>query len=55
MLQNKFSGKSKTNIEIKELLIKFVNNLQSKKVNANEMKLWKRINEVLSKVATQLP
>jgi len=55
MLQDKFSGKSRTNEEIKDLLIKFVNNLQSKKVNTTEMKLWKRVNEVLKKVASQLP
>ena len=55
MLQNKFSGRNTTNEEIKELIIKCINNLQSKKVNATELKMWKRINKVLTKVTSQLP
>jgi len=55
MLQNKFSGKNNTNEEIKDLLIKFINNLQSNKTNAQENKLWKRVNEVLAKIPNQLP
>ena len=41
MLQNKFSGAKTTNEEIKDLLISFVNNLKSKKISAEEKKLWK--------------
>ena len=55
MLQNKFSGTSISKDDIKNLLIKFINNLQSRKTNANENKLWKRVNEVFIKVADQLP
>ena len=55
MLQDKFSGKSTSNDEIKDLLIKFINNLQSKKINSNELKLWKRMNEVFDKIISQLP
>tara|TARA_B100000401_G_scaffold320209_1_gene221592 strand:- start:26 stop:592 length:567 start_codon:yes stop_codon:yes gene_type:complete len=55
MLQNKFSGGKNEEDEIKGLLIDFINNLQSNKINTNEKKLWKRISEVLSKLANQLP
>ena len=55
MLQNKFSGTSISKDDVKNLLIKFINNLQSHKTNANENKLWKRVNEVFIKVADQLP
>ena len=41
--------------EIKDLLIKFINNLQSKKINSNELKLWKRMNKVFDKIISQLP
>ena len=40
MLQNKFSGGKNEEDEIKDLLIDFINNLQSNKINANEKKLW---------------
>jgi len=55
MLQNKFSGSSISSNGIKDLLIQFINNLQSNKTNANENKLWKRVNEALVKVVDQLP
>ena len=55
MLQNKFSGSSISSHGIKDLLIQFINNLQSKKANANENKLWKRVNKALVKVIDQLP
>jgi hypothetical protein len=55
MLQNKFSGTKTTNEEIKDLLISFINNLKSKKITANEKKLWKRVSEVITKLAKQLP
>ena len=55
MLQNKFSKTSISKDDIKNLLIKFINNLQSHKTNVNENKLWKRVNEVFIKVADQLP
>ena len=55
MLQNKFSGKSISKHEIKDLLIQFITNLQSQKINSNEIKLWKRVSEVLVKVGDQLP
>ena len=55
MLQNKFSRSSNSSNGIKDLLIQFINNLQSKKTNANENKLWKRVNEALIKVVDQLP
>jgi hypothetical protein len=55
MLQNKFSGARTTNEEIKDLLISFINNLESKKITAGEKKLWKRVSEVINKVSKQLP
>ena len=55
MLQNKFSGAKTTNEEIKDLLISFVNNLKSKKISAEEKKLWKRVSEVINKLAKLLP
>ena len=55
MLQNKFSGKKNANDQIKDLLIQFINSLQSNKINASEKKLWKRISDALAKLATQLP
>ena len=55
MLQNKFSKTSISKDDVKNLLIKFINNLQSHKTNANENKRWKRVNEVFIKVADQLP
>ena len=55
MLQNKFSGAKTTNEEIKDLLISFINNLESKKITAGEKKLWKRVSEVINKVSKQLP
>ena len=55
MLQNKFSGAKTTNEEIKDLLISFVNNLKSKKISAEEKKLWERVSEVINKLAKLLP
>ena len=55
MLQNKFSGKKNANDQIKDLLIQFINSLQSKIINASEKKLWKRISDALAKLANQLP
>ena len=55
MLQNKFSGAKTTNEEIKDLLISFVNNLKSKKISAEEKELWKRVSEVINKLAKLLP
>ena len=55
MLQNKFSGAKTTNEEIKDLLISFVNNLKSKKISAEEKKLWKRVSEVINKLPKLLP
>ena len=55
MLQNKFSGTKSTNEEIKDLIIAFINNLQSKKINTVETKLWKRVNEAIKNLADQLP
>ena len=55
MLQNKFSGKKNVNDQIKDLLIQFINSLQSNKINASEKKLWKRISDALAKLANQLP
>jgi hypothetical protein len=55
MLQNKFSGAKTTNEEIKDLLISFVNNLKSKKISAEEKNLWKRVSEVINKLAKLLP
>ncbi len=55
MLQNKFSSKKSTNNEIKDLLIDFINNLKSNKISASEKKLWKRISDVLVKLADRLP
>ena len=55
MLQNKFSVSIISNNRIKDLLIQFINNLQSKKTNSEENKLWKRVNDALVKVADQLP
>ena len=55
MLQNKFSGAKTTSEEIKDLLISFVNNLKSTKISAEEKKLWKRVSEVINKLAKLLP
>ena len=55
MLQNKFSGAKTPSDEIKDLLISFVNNLKSTKISADEKKLWKRVSEVINKLAKQLP
>ena len=55
MLQNKFSGAKTTNEEIKDLLISFINNLESKEISAGEKKLWKRVTEVINKLSKQLP
>ncbi|MDC0513015.1 DUF349 domain-containing protein [Gammaproteobacteria bacterium] len=55
MLQNKFSGTKTINEEIKDLLIAFINNLKSKKISVAENKLWKRVSEVLNKLAKELP
>ena len=55
MLQNKFSGNNSAEINIKDLLIDFVNNLKSKKLAANEKKLWERVQAVIKKVAKKLP
>ena len=55
MLQNKFSGQKNINDQIKDLLINFINSLQSNKVNASEKKLWKRICNALSELANYLP
>ena len=55
MLQNKFSGAKTTNEEIKDLLISFVNNLKSKKISTEEKNLWKRVSEVINKLAKLLP
>ncbi|MDG2346731.1 MAG: DUF349 domain-containing protein [SAR86 cluster bacterium] len=55
MLQNKFSGKNSAKTDIKDLLIGFINNLNSKKLNANEKKLWERVQVVIAKIAKKLP
>ena len=55
MLQNKFSGSKNSEEEIKDLLIDFINNLQSNKINATEKKLWKRITEAISQLVKLLP
>ncbi len=55
MLQNKFSGNNSAEINIKDLLIDFINNLKSKKLAANEKKLWERVQAVIKKVAKKLP
>ena len=55
MLQNKFSGAKTPSDEMKDLLISFVNNLKSTKISADEKKLWKRVSEVINKLAKQLP
>ena len=55
MLQNKFSGTKTTNEEIKDLLISFINNLESKKITAGEKKLWKRVSNVINNLSRQLP
>ena len=55
MLQNKFSGQKNINDQIKDLLINFINSLQSNKVNASEKKLWKRICNALGELANYLP
>ena len=55
MLQNKFSGTKNTNEEIKDLLITFINNLQSKKISTVETKLWKRVGKAIQNLANQLP
>ncbi len=55
MLQNKFSGSKNSEDEIKDLLIDFINNLQSNKINATEKKLWKRISEAISQLVKLLP
>jgi hypothetical protein len=55
MLQNKFSGKNSAETDIKDLLIGFINNLNSKKLNANEKKLWERVQVVIAKIAKKLP
>jgi len=55
MLQNKFSGTTISKDDIKNLLIKFINNIQSQKTNASENKLWKRVIKVLIRVGDQLP
>ena len=55
MLQNKFSGQKNINDQIKDLLINFVNSLESNKVNASEKKLWKRICNALNELANYLP
>ena len=55
MVEKKFSGEKTTNEEIKDLLISFINNLESKKITAGEKKLWKRVSEVINKVSKQLP
>ena len=55
MLQNKFSGSKNSEDEIKDLLIDFINNLQSNKINTTEKKLWKRISEAISKLVKLLP
>ena len=55
MLQNKFSGNNSAEINIKDLLIDFINNLKSKKLAANEKKLWERVQAVIKKIAKKLP
>ena len=55
MLQNKFSGSKNSEDEIKDLLIDFINNLQSNKINATEKKLWKRISEAIRQLVKLLP
>ena len=55
MLQNKFSGQKNINDQIKDLLINFINSLESNKVNASEKKLWKRICNALNELANYLP
>ena len=55
MLQNKFSGSKNSEDEVKDLLIDFINSLQSKKINAIEKKLWKRVSEAVSKLPSRLP
>ena len=51
----KFSGKNSAKTDIKDLLIGFINNLNSKKLNANEKKLWERVQVVIAKIAKKLP
>jgi hypothetical protein len=55
MLQSKFSGSKNKEDEVKDLLIDFINSLQSKKINASEKKLWKRVSEAISKLPSRLP
>jgi hypothetical protein len=55
MLQSKFSGSKNKEVEVKDLLIDFINSLQSKKINASEKKLWKRVSEAISKLPSRLP
>ena len=55
MLQNKFTGSSTDTEKLKDLIIDFINNLQSKKLNAKELKLWKRAQEPILGLAKNLP
>ena len=55
MLQNKFSSSSNENDQVKDLLIVFIHNIKSKKLNAKELKLWSRIQVCLTSLSKTLP
>jgi hypothetical protein len=55
MLQNKFSSFSNENDQVKDLLIAFIHNIKSKKLNAKELKLWSRIQVCLAILSKNLP
>ena len=55
LLQNKFSGFEINSNKLKELIISFINNLNSKKINAKEKKLWKRVQTLIPNIINDLP
>lgn len=55
LLQNKFSGFETNSNKLKELIISFINNLNSKKINAKEKKLWKRLQTLIPNIINDLP
>ena len=55
LLQNKFSGVEINSNKLKELIISFINNLNSKKINAKEKKLWKRVQTLIPNIINDLP
>ena len=55
LLQNKFSGVELNSNKLKELIISFIDNLSSKKINTKEKKLWKRVQTLIPNIINDLP